>query len=59
VASEIGTFLREYGRQSRKRNGYDPNDRTYDRKVERIVKRMPPEDLDRIMRDGDEDDDRP
>ena len=54
VATEIGTFLREYGRSSRKRNGYDPNDRSYDRKMEALVKKLPPEELDRLMREEDD-----
>ena len=31
--------------------GHDPNDRTYDRHIEKLVKRMKPEDLDRLLRD--------
>ena len=38
AAAEIGTFLRQYGRSSRKRNGHDPNDRDYDRKFEQMLK---------------------
>ena len=57
VASEIGSFLREYGRSSRKRNGYDPNDRTYDRKMEALVKKLPPEELDRLIRGDEEEND--
>jgi hypothetical protein len=57
AAGEIGTFLRQYGRSSRKRNGYDPNDRDYDRKLEQAVKRMPAEELDRLMHGDPEDDD--
>jgi hypothetical protein len=32
----------------------DPNDRHYDRDVERAVKRMNPIELDRLMRDDEE-----
>jgi hypothetical protein len=53
VRLEIGTFLRQYDRTSR-RKGMDPNDRHYSRKVEQAVKRMPPGELDRAIR-GDED----
>ncbi|QLQ34903.1 hypothetical protein [Micromonospora robiginosa] len=54
---ELGAFLKGYGRSSRRRNGMDPNDRTYSRKLETEIKRMRPDDLDRLMRD-DEDEDR-
>ncbi|PYR65334.1 MAG: hypothetical protein DMF87_18135 [Acidobacteria bacterium] len=46
---ELGTFLRQYARKSVP--GWDPNDRTYGRKIERIVRRMDPEKLDRLLRD--------
>ncbi|MEU8070654.1 MULTISPECIES: hypothetical protein [unclassified Micromonospora] len=52
---ELGGFLKEYGRSSRSRNGMNPNDRHYSRKLETQIKRMRPEDLDRLMRDDDED----
>lgn len=45
--AEIGTFLQQYSRKG-------CNDRTYSRKVEKRVKRMKPEDLDRLIR-GEED----
>jgi len=48
---EIGQFMQEYGRQSRKRNGMDPNDRHYSVELEAEIKRMSPEDLDRLLRD--------
>lgn len=47
--AEVGLFLHGYGRSSRKT--VDPNDRSYDREVEQLVRRMRPEDLDRLMRD--------
>lgn len=55
VRRELGGFLKEYGRSSRSRNGMNPNDRQYSRKLETQVKRMRPEDLDRLMRDDDDD----
>jgi hypothetical protein len=54
VRSEFASFLREYQRTSR-RPGLDPNDRHYDRKLERRIKRMSPEELDRLMRDAEDD----
>ncbi len=44
--------MRQYGRRAHA--GHDPNDRGYDRKVERMVKRMPPQELDRLLNGDDE-----
>ncbi len=46
----LAGFMKEYGRRTR-RNGMDPNDRHYDRGLESEIKRMRPEDLDRLLRD--------
>jgi uncharacterized protein (TIGR02996 family) len=43
LEAAIGLFVGQYGRKAR-------NDRPYDRKVEQFVKRMKPEELDRLMR---------
>jgi len=51
--TRLSVFLQKYGRTSR-RGGYDPNDRTYDRDLERRMKTMDPLRLDQLMR-GDED----
>lgn len=48
LESHIAIFLRRYARKAQ--SGADPNDRHYDRKVEELVKRLAPEDLDRLMR---------
>ena len=53
-AGTLGTFLRAYGRTSRRRNGMDSNDRHYSRKLESEIKQMRPEDLDLPLRDEDE-----
>jgi hypothetical protein len=45
----LSTFLRQYARKSVQ--GYDPNDRAYDRRIERLVRGMRPEVLDRLLRD--------
>ena len=45
--ADIGIFLQQYGRKG-------CNDRSYSRKVEKRVKRMKPEELDRLIR-GEED----
>jgi hypothetical protein len=49
---QVGTFLRLYGRRAQK--GVEPNDRPYNPEVEAYVKRLKPEDLDRLLH-GDED----
>jgi hypothetical protein len=45
-------FLRLYGRRAQK--GVEPNDRRYSPDVEAYVKRLKPEELDRLLH-GDED----
>jgi len=52
IASELGTFLRQYGKRAQK--GKEPNDRSYDPSVERYIKRLKPEELD-VLINGDED----
>ena len=51
IKSSIGIFMKRYKRKSRK--CFDPNDRSYDRKLEKRVKNMNPEELSELM-DGDE-----
>lgn len=53
LEGQIGSFLRQYRRP--RKNTPDPNDRQYDRNVERKIKQMAPEELDRLMRGEDED----
>jgi uncharacterized protein (TIGR02996 family) len=50
--ADLALFLRQYARKAEA--GHDPNDRGYDREMEKRVKRMRPEDLDRLIR-GDDD----
>jgi hypothetical protein len=52
---EIGPFMQAYGRQCRKRNGMDPNDRRYSVELEAELRRLSPEELDRLLRDADDD----
>ncbi len=40
--------MKEYGRKKRA-GGWDPNDRHYDRELERDLKRLPPEELDEFL----------
>ena len=51
IKAEYGTFIRKYTRKRQK--GWDPNDRSYDRKIEEKIKRMKPEELQALL---DEDD---
>lgn len=52
LAIELPQFMDQYGRKKRPGSG-EPNDRKYNRKVERTVKRMDPQQLDELLR-GDE-----
>lgn len=51
IAGEMAAFLRQYGRKAD--HTHDPNDRGYDRELEAKIKRMRPEELDALMRDGE------
>ncbi len=53
LAGDLAAFLRQYRRKSNA--PHDPNDRSYDRKLEAKIKRMRPEELDALMRDQVED----
>ncbi len=46
--ADLGLFLKQYGRKAQP--AVEPNDRSYSRRLEKNLKRMPPEDLDRLMR---------
>jgi hypothetical protein len=50
-AASLQTFVQEYGRQAQK--GVEPNDRDYDRDLEKAIKQMKPEELDKLLRDGE------
>ena len=52
IESSIGIFIKQYRRKSDKH--IDPNDRQYDRVLEKIIKKMKPEELSRIMHNEDE-----
>jgi uncharacterized protein (TIGR02996 family) len=49
--ADVSLFLQQYARKAER--GWDPNDRQYSREVEKVVKRMRPEELDRLMRGED------
>lgn len=48
LVAEIGPFMDQYERKKRPGRG-EPNDRTYDRKLEVAVKRMDPVELDALL----------
>lgn len=52
IKAEYGTFAKRYARKKSK-NGGDPNDRNYDRKLEAKIKRMKPEELVEILSDDE------
>lgn len=52
-ALDAQLFIQRYGRKARG-NGTDPNDRSYDRGMKAKLKRMTPERLDALLRDGDD-----
>jgi hypothetical protein len=51
-ATTVQQFMRRYERKAQK--GVEPNDRRYDRRIEDAVKRMKPDDLDRLLRDDED-----
>lgn len=52
LAAATARYLRQIGRQAQK--GQEPNDRGFDRKLDEKLKRMRPEDVDALFRDGDD-----
>jgi hypothetical protein len=52
AANTVRLFAKQYGRKAQK--GIEPNDRRYDRKIERTVRHMKPDKLDKLLH-GDED----
>jgi hypothetical protein len=46
--ADVGLFLRQYGRKAQR--GHEPNDRGYNREVEKKLKRMKAEEVDRLIR---------
>ena len=51
-AASVKKFAQQYARKAQP--GLDPNDRSYDRRIEKEMKQMRPEILDALLRDGDE-----
>ncbi len=53
LAAEFQLFIKQYARKAGK-NGHDPNDRKYDYKLQEMARRMKPEELDGLLRDGED-----
>ncbi len=51
LAGELGRFAQQYARRAHK--GWDPNDRSYDRKVEQKMKQLSPELLSDLLSGDD------
>jgi len=54
IRQEYGLFIKQYARKSKHINGFDPNDRSYSREMEELIKRIRPEELHRILNDNDD-----
>ncbi|MGZ6042872.1 MAG: hypothetical protein ACXWKW_11830 [Asticcacaulis sp.] len=52
-AEQIRLFVQQYARKAQK--GVEPNDRRYDRELEKDIKRMRPDELDELLRLGETD----
>jgi hypothetical protein len=46
-------FLKLIGRRAQR--GVEPNDRKHSKRMDKMLRRMPPEDFDRLIRYGEED----
>jgi hypothetical protein len=51
-ASALQVFAKKYGRKAQK--GVEPNDRHFDERIAGRVRRMKAEELDQLLRDGEE-----
>jgi hypothetical protein len=51
MAAQIGEFMRQYQRKAQGGKN-EPNDRQYNRKLERKLKRLKPEELDDLLQLG-------
>jgi hypothetical protein len=53
LVGQLGAFVQQYGRKAQKQG--DPNDRRYDKKVEKAMRALRPDELsDFLSGDGDE-----
>jgi len=51
-AASVARFVQQYARKSQK--GVEPNDRRYDRDLEATIRKLPPEELDRLIREDED-----
>lgn len=49
--AKMADFMKKYGRKAHK--GWDPNDRQYDLDFAKAIRRMSPEELDRLLNDDE------
>ncbi|CAB3759075.1 hypothetical protein BPA30113_02294 [Burkholderia paludis] len=56
LAGELNRFVLQY---ARKTQASEPNDRRYDRKLERKMKRLSPSELSDLLSQGDQESDEP
>jgi hypothetical protein len=52
-AAAVQLFVKEYARPAHP--NFDPNDRSYDREVEKMIRHMKATDLYELLRDGEDD----
>lgn len=53
LSRNVGTFVQQYRRKAQK--GKESNDRRYDPRIEEVIRKLKPEELDVILNgDGDE-----
>ena len=50
-AATVSVFVQQYGRKAQR--GVEPNDRRYSRDVEKALKQLKPDELDRLMHDDE------
>jgi hypothetical protein len=51
-SAQLSEFMQQYGRKAQK--GVEPNDRRYDVKIAKRVRRMKPLERDRLLRDDED-----
>ncbi|WP_322034202.1 hypothetical protein [Paraburkholderia sp. J76] len=56
LAGELRCFVQKYARKARA-GGLDPNDRKYDHKIERAMRRLRPDELSELLSGDSEPDD--
>ena len=47
LGNRLAVFVKKYARKHYP--GHDPNDRSYDREIEKLVRKMKPEELSRLL----------